>query len=354
MIALALLCLCTHSPGDKVELHFAPAEGSKVRRTITLDHSLVVQEMQTITPSGPQSSQEQISLSAHQVLRTLDEYRKLGDGRPLLLQRRFDEVGWVGQFDLPAGKEEIKAISPLGGVSVVYTWVPEEQTYGRYYDAHEPPEEVLLHLEEDLDLRALLPASAVGVGEGWSVPAAKLLDVFAPAGRLDLRFEAKKTRQNLLRTLRCGLAGNYGEFFGGDSSGECKLQLRSVAQEQGRSLATVELQVEIENKIDQRGLQQSQMTGPENASGYVCKRAPVTWSFAGKGTLVWDLRAQRAASFQLQGNQKMLIETELAIAQQPSITQRISFSGGLSFDWRIEDPAAAPPASAPPKPQGQK
>ena len=354
MIPGALLLLCALAVGEKTELRFAPAEGTKVRRTITLDHALVVQEMATITASGAQSSQEKISLDTHQVLRTLDEYRKIGDARPLLLQRRFDEVGWTGKFELPQGKEEVKGVSPLGGTSVVYTWIPEEQDYGKYYDARESPEEVLLHLEEDLDLRALLPAAAVATGEGWSVPAAKLQDVFAPAGRLDLRFDAKRTRMNLLRTLRCGLAGNYGEFFGGESTGECKLKLASVGEEQGRKLATVELEIKLENKIDQRGLQQSQMSGAEIANGYQCKSAPVTWTFEGKGTLLWDLRANRAASFQLHGNQNLLIVTELVIGQQAPVTQRISFAGGLAFDWRFEDPSVVSPPADPPKPQGQK
>jgi hypothetical protein len=350
---LALLLLCALPGGDKVELRFAPAEGSKVRRTITLDHALVLQEMKSTTAAGEQTSQEQIAFSAHQVLRTLDQYRKSGDGRPLLLQRRFDEVGWTGSFEFPQGKEQIKAVSSLSGTSVVYTWVPEEQDYGKYYDARESPEEVLLRLGEDLDLRVLLPAGALAPGESWSVPAAKLADVFAPAGRLDLRFDAKRPRLNLLRTLRCGLAGNYGEFFGGESTGECKLKLASVGETQGRSLATVELEVKLENKIDQRGLQQAQLSGPELASGYQCKRAPATWNFEGQGTLVWDLGAQRAASFQLQGSQKVVIETELAIGKQPPFSQRMSLAGGLAFAWRIEDPAtaAAPP---PATPQGQK
>jgi hypothetical protein len=344
---LAPLLLAALLGGDKVELRFAPAEGSKVRRTITLDHTLVVQEMRV----GTQSSQEQIAFAAHQVLRTLDQFRKIGEGRPLSLQRRFDEAGWVGSFDFPQGKEEIKAVSPLAGTSVVYTWVPEESAYGKYYDARESPEEVLLRLGEDLDLRALLPGHAVAPGETWSVPAAQLETVFAPAGRLDLRFDAKRTRANLLRTLRCGMAGNYGEFFGGESKGECKLKLASVAEAKGRSLATLELEVELENKIEQRDLQQAQLTGAELVSGYQCKRAPVTWSFKGKGTLVWDLGAQRAASLDLQGSQKLAVEIELAIGKQPPVSQSMTLSGGLSFAWRIEDPALPVP---PAPPQGQK
>jgi hypothetical protein len=348
---LSLLLVCALPAGGEVELRFAPAEGSKVRRTITLEHTLVLQEMASITPAGTQTSQDQVSIGVHQVLRTLDEFRKVGEGRPLLLQRRFDEVAWTGKFDFGGQSEQIKGISPLAGTSVVHTWVPEEKAYGKYYDAKESPEEVLLRLDEDLDLRALLPAAPVAPGGSWSVPAAQLVGVFAPAGRLDLRFDAKRTRMNLLRTLRCGLAGNYGEFFGGESKGQCKLKLASVAEQQGHSLATIELEVEIENQVDQRDLQQAQLTGPELVSGYKCTRAPVTWGFQGKGQLVWDLTAHRAASLALQGSQQVTVATELAIGAQPPFTQRMKLAGGLSFTWLVEDPAAPAP---PDKPQGQK
>jgi hypothetical protein len=354
VIALALLCLSALPATDKVELRFAPAEGSKVRRTITLDHALVVQEIVALTASGSQASQNEIAFKAHQVLRTLDEYRKIGAGRPQLLQRRFDEVGWTGSFEFPGGKEDIKAQSPLAGTSVVYTWVPEEQAYGKYYDAKESPEEALLRLDEDLDLRALLPAGAVAPGESWSVPAAALQAVFAPAGRLDLRFDAKKTRQNLLRTLRCGLAGNYGEFFGGESKGEARLKLVSSTDAQAHPLASVELELEFENQVDQRELQQSQLTSNELLAGYKCNKAPVTWKFKGTGTLVWDLEKKRAASLKLQGQQTLVIETELAIGKQPPVGQRMTLSGGLAFDWRIDDPAATPAGPPAPPRQGQK
>jgi hypothetical protein len=353
LILLAALLVCAGLGAEKVELRFAPAEGSKVRRTITLDHVLVVQEVATVSAAGTQSSQDQISYKAHQVLRTLDEYRKVADGRPLLLQRRFDEIAWTGSFEFPDGKEQISAVSPLTGASVLYTWVPTEGAYGRYYDRRESPEEALLRLEEDLDLRALLPAGPVGVGETWSVPADKLAGVFGPAGRLSLQFDAKRPRLNLLRTLRCGLAGNYGEFFGGESTGQCKLKLAAPgAADAGRPLARLELEVELEQKLDQRGLMQAQLTGAELLSGYKCNRAPASWSFKGTGTLVWDLAAKRASSFTLQGEQKLQFESELSIGGQPPVAQRMKLAGALSFAWRIADPAE--PEPGPGAPQGQK
>jgi len=237
--AIAALFLCALFGGDKVELRFAPAEGSRVRRTITIDQALAAQG------AAPVSTQH--------VLRTLDQYRKVGDGRPLLLQRRFEKIDW----------------SPLDGTSVVYTWIPEESAYGKYYDALESSELALRDLPEDLDLRALLPTGGVAPGEAWSVPVPKLKDVLAPLG-----------------DPVPGLAGN---------SGECKLTLASVSEQRGRSLATIELALKLESD---------------------------TRSFEGRGTLVWDLGARRAASFDLQGSQ----------------TQRSALAGTLAYSWKFEDP----------------
>lgn len=347
-LVVALAAALPLGAQQAVELRFAPAEGSAVRRSFVLDHTLVVQEFRTVSQGQTQTSQEPISLAAHQLLRTLDTYRKVGEGRPLLLQRRFEELAWNADFATGGPAEKIKAISPLGGTSVLYTWVPEEKDYGKYYDARESTEEVLLHLSEDLDLRALLPGHALHAGESWSVPAASLVDVLAPCGRLDWRFDAKRTRKNLLRTLRCGIAGNFSEYFGGESSGECKLTLAGVDTDKDGRRARVDLEIQLENKVDQRGLLQAQMTGPEIASGYRCLRAPVTWSLQGKGRLVWDLGANRAASLELEGTQSIAIEFEVAIGEQPPVTQHMRFAGGLRLRSTIEDPAKA--AAAPPAP----
>jgi len=274
--ALAALLLCTLLGSGKVELRFAPVEGSQVRRTITIDQALAAKG------ANPRST--------HHVLQTLDLYRKVGDGRPLLLQRRFEQIDW-GPSRVP----------PLKGTSVVYTWVPEEAGYGKYYDALESSEAALRDLAEDLDLRALLPTGAVATGEAWSVPAAKLRDVLAPLGDLALNHEAVRE-----------FTGNLGE-----PRGECRLQLASVSELNGRSLATVELALKLENKV--------------RAS------EPPTWSFEGRGTLVWDLGARRAASFALQGHQTLNSEV-----------LRSSVSGTLAFTWKIEDPASS---EQPPSPK---
>jgi len=251
MSALAALCLCALLGSDKVELRFAPVEGSHVRRTITIDQTLAAKGVDPIT--------------THKVLRTIDQFRKVGEGRPLLLQRRFEKIDW-GSSRVP----------PLQGTSVVYTWVPEEGAYGKYYDAAESKESALRDLAEDLDLRALLPTGAVALRDTWSVPAAKLGGVFTPLGDLEV-------------------SGYLAE-----STGECKLTLASVTEQQGHSLATVELALKFEGKV---------------------------WSFEGRGTFVWDLSARHAMSFDLQGNQALHFE-----APQPS------FTGTFACSWAIEDP----------------
>ncbi|MBK7643926.1 MAG: hypothetical protein IPJ19_12910 [Planctomycetes bacterium] len=342
------LLLCAALGSEKVELRFAPAEGTKVRRTIVLDQALVMQELKSITPAGVQTSQDQIQITSKQTLRTLDEYRKVADGRPTLLQRRFDAVSWDGTFATGGLKEPIKGVSPLAGTSVVYTWIPEDSDYGKYYDAREAPEEELLFLGEDLELETLLPQLPVAPGDSWEVKPDALLPVLAPCGRLDLRLEAKRARTNLLRALRSGLSGNYGEYFGGESTGQCKATLAVVAGTADHPLAEIELEVTLENRVDQRALQQAQLSGPELANGFLCKSAPVTWNFEGKGKLVWDLHAHRAASLELQGTQKVKMEIELEVRGKPAMTQDMTLAGGLSFDWKIEE------LQGPSAPQGQK
>jgi hypothetical protein len=116
----------------------------------------------------------QIRLHSRHVLRVVDHFLEIEGGKPTKLRRTFlesrrDSQMGFQQMDGLAPIAPMKQSGPLGnGVAVVFEWSPEESRYGRYFDAREGEEEDLIGLEEDLDLRALLPAEPVAVGASWN------------------------------------------------------------------------------------------------------------------------------------------------------------------------------------------
>lgn len=349
MLSVMLACVLTQG----IDLTFAPAEGSYAVRRVTLEHDLRLRELSSLRAGVVQSSTEPVDVRATQTLQCLDQYKRVADGRPLCIERRFDTLDWKGDLLIAGSKEALSARSPLGGLSVVYTFVPSENAYGRYYSAREGIEELLHPITEDLDLRTLLPDGPREIGASWSVPVGSMVDVFAPAGRWALAFQHKPAQRNIVRSIQSGIGCNLVEVFGGESRGNVEIKLVSADDQQAR----MDLVVEINNRVDRRGLVQMQMNGPELASGYRCQSAPLVWSFQGKGSLVYDRAARRCSELTLEGRQAVRLESELLVGGDPtSTTQRLALEGTLKVHWLIgdtKDPRLK--AAAPAKPaQGQK
>ena len=123
-----------------------------------------------------------------------DEYRSVGDGRALAFRRSFDEISFVADATVPREGTDplfdtLYATGPLRGTSVVFAWQPDEQQYGKYYDAEEADEEYLADLASDMDLLCLLPKGDVSAGDEWRIQPAALRDVLAAGGRMPLRYQ---------------------------------------------------------------------------------------------------------------------------------------------------------------------
>lgn len=333
-----------------VDLSFAPKNDSYVVRKVRVEHGLALRELSTIRAGNVQSSTESVEIRAVQELLCTDRYLEVAQGRVARLQRRFDIAQWQGDLVLPTGADRLTAKSPMSGLSVLFTFVPAEQDYGRYYDAREGVEEHLHGISQDLDLLCLLPRQPASIGSRWEVDLPALVDVFAPGGRWALAFQLKPAQRNLVRSIQNGIGCNLVEVFGGESKGRTQAHLVGVEGE----LAKIELDFELSNRVDRRALVQMQMNGQELASGYRCQSAPLTWVFTGKGTLLWDLARHRAHELKIQGRERVGFDTELKIGNDPtSTTQRLSMEGSLVLEWILGEPRDPRLKAAMPA-QGQK
>jgi hypothetical protein len=348
MLSALLLCIVPQG----VELSFNPKAGTYAVRRIDIEHELSLRELSSVRSGVVQSSTDPVDLHSTQTLQCTDRYKQIGDGRPLVLERRFDTLEWKGSLLLAGKQDALSARSPLATLSTIYTYVPDEQAYGRYYSEREGVEELLHGINEDLDLRGLLPVGPQALDAQWTVEPARMVDVFAPAGRWALAFQVKPAQRNLVRSIQSGIGCNLIEVFGGECKGKVEARLASADEAQAR----VELTVELSCLVDRRGLVQMQMNGPELASGFRCQSAPLNWSFQGKGFLLFDRQARRASELKLEGRQSVRLETELLVGNDPvSTTQRLAMEGALKLHWLIGDPRD-PRLKAPtgPAPQGQK
>jgi hypothetical protein len=113
---------------------------------------------------------------ASYVLGVEDLFVLCGGGRPLELRRRIEEL--TGRFDF-GGESHVADAGELQGATVRFQWDEENGSYEHSAEG-ELDAELLALLDEDLDLRALLPAEEVSEGTSWEIPWSELASIATP------------------------------------------------------------------------------------------------------------------------------------------------------------------------------
>ena len=316
------LGLVTSLPGavltvtDPVALRFAPAEGSAWTRTLVASHTTEWQGLE-VEMDGRQVPQEYLpdfDLVATRDYRIVvhDQYVAMAEGRPARLRRHYEEVDCKGTQDFemkqPMGggggggdgdvsdSSKGKADCVLTGHTVEFAWEEGQGGFAASWHGEAPEAAVPKGLDEDMDLRALLPARAVAVGDTWQVKGAALKGLLIPGGELGLAWpeELKDFNQKQPREEAV--------------DGEVTLELEGLDDSADAHLARIVFTGEA--RTDQT------LEGDLSHSPVVQGKATETarTTFKVSGTLTWDLKAGLVRSLEL------AIETEhemVTVADDP-------------------------------------
>lgn len=322
----------------------APAQGSAVERTFTLEHGLASQKVE-LAGAGNPLMQMGLEVSSKIELSVVDTYTKVESGRVLEFRRLYQGCGM--HIDLsttnPQGAkadDHADADTPLRGHTVVFTWVPEEKDYGRYYDGAETLEEYLGKLREDLDLRCLLPGPETHQGGTWTIDPARLVDVFVAGGEIPLGFVSGGGGR-FARVLMSGVGGPLQEVFGGTVKGSVTArwaETREASLEsRGARLAVVPLAVSIETEHERADAADPPLSGEEPSDVQKVRHSGVHWKFEGSGTLVWNLDAQRFETLDLVGREEVSSDLTLDAGSE-STRQVLTMAGSLKVGARAGPP----------------
>jgi hypothetical protein len=230
----------------------------------------------------------------------------------------------------------------LGGHVVAFTWVPEEEAYGKHYLGVESEEPYLATLDAQANLEGLLPGREVRVGDEWSIAPMRLRDVLAPGGEMPIRYE--RTASILLaRTLIMGVGGGLWEAFATEPTGSFKARLEGVREEDGRRLADVVLLVDVHCEVDQTELANQLRNAIELSAGMSVAEAHLTLDLQGGGRMVWDVDRGLPVSLEMVCEQEVISEHRLAertsdtpILHPVSESQRLHLAGALRVDATFE------------------
>lgn len=266
-------------------------------------HYLTTESMVFYKGGKETISQRVFDLRVEQTLRASDRLLEVGEGRPSKFRRYYDQTRLAITSEMSgSGKttrdRNIQASGGVDGLGVVFTYVPEDDEYGRYYDALEGIEESLPVLGEDLGLRCVLPPTPVSVGDSWKLPVSVLEDVISPGGNLS--FDLSEAEDpNVARTVRLGTGGYLCDLFGGEEKGEVEATWTGIEEEEGRHLARIELVFDVTVSRDLAYLANTVRSKQEVRARTRIAEAPVTLELKGKGTVRWDL--DRGRLFDTQG-----------------------------------------------------
>jgi len=324
------------------ELAFAPARGTELTRSFR-----IVQELGLVDSSTVVNEEEydldlkmELATETHVVVR--DRLAELGPGRPERLRRTFETLdrrtrGRVGTGSYRPTLQESESRSELVGASVELRWNATRQGFVAALVDGDAPLELLAGLEEDMDLRAVLPGRPVEPGDSWELDPGALVGILAPGGDVGLA---------LVRTDDGGRSPEPEPSLRqklGELGGEATALYEGVRREEGRELAVVRLSFRVRSQKDLTELlgtalahQPGERQGIEEVT---LESAESTDELDLEGELLWDLAAGHFRSLALAGDYTTSIHSVSSVrfmGRTNRMEQRRTMTGSLEVAASVE------------------
>ena len=242
---------------------------------------------------------------------------------------------------MPDGGQEkdITSSSELEGKTVLFSWDDDEGEFTTAYHESEGDEELLEGLTEDMDFRALLPEGDVSVGDTWEIDPKALVSVLFPGGNTGLVPDDEGGAEEMMPGMD-GMGANMGEMLGDLLEGEASAEYTGTEEVDGVTVAVISFTISIASSNDMTEIVEESMSempddGPEISVNYV----DVEIEMEGEGTLQWDLAANRAHSYEIQGSMNTLMDMGMGVSMgdnEMEMEQSMEMSGTFNSSMTIE------------------
>lgn len=282
---LACSAFALLAPLAPEKLVFGPKESTKLEKRFEMGMQLEKRSM-TMSVDGndlPEAMTKDtvMEVESKQTVVVVDEYRKVEDGRPMLLARKFDALAETENQSMkmpgmpePQDKTTEKK-SELTGHTVLFRWDDEKSEYGPEWEGDGPDDELLAGLEEDMDLRGLLPEKPVSEGDSWELDIETFGKLLSPGGELGIDDEDDKEEDE-------------DDEFEKNLKGEARCTFQGVKEVDGRKLARISAVCKATTHQEE-----------ENEDGQTVHMA---FEMELEGEFLWDLEGKHLASFEMDGD----------------------------------------------------
>jgi len=342
LIAPALVAAL--APADKVAFH--PEAGSKLSRSFAVKSNFSLDDFSMSMDGKPAPAIEmEMDISVNLDIGVTDQYVSLAADRPKELVRSFDKLASGGSFSMqmaqmPGGgmEKSITGSSELEGKSVKFTWNEDDKKYDVAFKEGEGDSKLLEKLDENMDVRGLLPGKEVSSGDTWDIPVKAFREILAPGGDLSIRPKAEG-EEDVGMMPGMDNFGDMASMLGDTFEGEAKGEYKGTREVDGVTVGVIHLTLKMKSSNDMSEAVKKHMPDlPDEVSKFEIDHVDVDADIEGEGTLLWNLAGGFAQSLELTGKMKMAMDSGMSIGVQGrdmSMEQSMSMSGTLSNSMTV-------------------
>lgn len=318
-----LLSLClgpSSNPTSTHEIRFAPAAALTVTKTFRTTTDLTSENI-SFAIDGDLSALPPMQTSARieQQVTVTDTYGETKADTLTSLVRTFGETQRQFSMDVEVGPQASEpsgsGVSPLSRSTVVFTRDADSEAFTSEFQGDEHREaELLAGLQEDMDLRGLLPGKTLELGESYGIAPNAFADVLHAGG--DLSFAMEIEGYPGAGGLEPSMMTDYRSFFGDVEDGKASGKLVDVADVQGERIATIELRLEFTGQADiaaAYGEELNKGRTEENRSDV--QQLDLRLKCMGTGQLKWNLDKGVFHALEFQGELDMGMEIKVSRMQ---------------------------------------
>lgn len=299
------------TPAEKDGIAFHPEAGTTLDKVFEISSEFALDSVSLMVDGqdvGAMLGQVELTVESSATVAVSDVYKAVADGRPLELLRTFErlENAMTMSFSQAPEMPEIAVESELEGKTVAFKWNEDKGEYELSFHESEGGDDLLEGLEEDMDLRFLLPAGEVEVDDSWKVEIIDLLPLTMPGGNLHFASEDAEMDEEAMEMFE-GFMESLGAKVGDLIDGQCVCTYKGTRDEAGTRVGEIQIEIEASGSIDLREIllqifETAMAQAPAEVEANMdIGTADLSVEYKGSGVLLWNLAAGRVHSLALDG-----------------------------------------------------
>jgi hypothetical protein len=293
--------------GDEITFH--PAEGSTVRRTVSVNGDFQLDDFNIVVDGqdmGQMLGGFGMAIEQYTHVVVEDVFHAMGDGRPNRLERTFETIESTMGMTMSgpvSQSQDTESSSELEGETVLFTWNEDEGDYDVAFDGGEGDPDLLDDLHEDMDVRALLPDGETAVDESWEVELTDLGGLMQPGGNLHYRPDGANLSEEDMKMFE-DMFSDFGADLASELEGSCTCTYKGQREIDGTQVAEIEVEIEIVSTLSLASLAEQIFDKIAEQSGgempdISLDTAEMNIDVEGTGTLLWNVERGLMHSLQI-------------------------------------------------------